>query len=697
MDERKNVMSDGGERTILLDESPEAILFVDYQNTIIYCNTVAEKLFSIEKKELTGTKFNDFIENKTISINLKKLLENVNEKKISTQAVDIELINLGKPERYKFYTGLGDDFFPGSLRITIKKIERFHLKESTSAKVDLMYMTHISSQLSAMKTEDEVFDFIGEKLKELFPRTILLINRSNPEGTWLRLEKVFGIQDLLLYKLVSAIGFNPIGRCFKVTDAFKLQYSRPKLFTHPGSLFEFCNNEIPEPVTQLIEKSLKLKAIHTIGIADQGEFFGFIHFFSTSKSETINIPLLESLIYLCYLSISRVKSVHELEEREKQYKLLADNVKDVIFTLDLNLNYTYISPSIKRSRGYEPSELIGISVLNSLAPQSYDFISTIFKEEFEKFKTGKEKDTIERLFEVELVHRNGTSIWSEIKASFIYDKDNKPSGILGVSREINERKMAEKELLDKNSELNDANIQKDKFFSIIAHDLKSPFGHILNFSSLLKEHYHLYSEDKRKQFIDLINKSSQQIYLLLENLLDWSRSQGGKMDFFPQSIRLDKLISDVMELLNNAAASKNITLSKTISLQSTITADEYMLKTIIRNLIGNSIKFTADGGRVHIEAKEENKRIEISVTDTGVGMNPDLINLLFNLEHNITKTGTKGEKGTGLGLLLCKEFVEMHGGKIWVNSKPGEGSTFAFSIPMDQPKSKVIPKFRSIS
>lgn len=692
-----NVMSDCGERTINLDESPEAIIFVDFQNTIIYCNTVAERLFRIEKKDITGTKFNDFIEKRTISNNLRKLLDNINGKKISEKAFEIELINSGETERYKFYTGSGEDYFPGSFKITVKKIVRFNLKESTSSKVDLLYMTHISSQLSAMKTEDEVFDFIGEKLKELYPGTILLINRSNPEGTWLRLEKVFGIQELLLYKLISAIGFNPIGRCFKVNDAFKLQYSKPKLFTHPGSLFEFCDNEIPEPVTQLVEKSLKLKAIHTIGIADQGEFFGFIHFFSTSKSETINVPLLESLIYLCYLSISRIKSVHELEEREKQYKLLAENVKDVIFTLDLDLNYTYISPSIKRSRGYEPSELIGVSVLHSLAPQSYEFISTIFKEEFERFKTSTEKDTIERLFEVELLHRNGTSFWSEIKASFIYDENNKPKGILGVSREINERKIAEKKLLDKNSQLKDANIQKDKFFSIIAHDLKSPFGHILNFSSLLKEHYHLYSEDKRKQFIDLINKSTHQIYLLLENLLDWSRSQGGKMDFFPQSIKLDNLISDVMELLNNAAVSKNITLSKKIFTQSTITADEYMLRTIIRNLIGNSIKFTSDGGKIHIEAKEENKSIQISVTDSGMGMKPEFISLLFNLEYNITKTGTKGEKGTGLGLLLCKEFVEMHGGKIWVNSKLGEGSTFTFTIPLDQPKSNVIPKFRSIS
>jgi len=561
-----------------------------------------------------------------------------------------------------------------------KKVIKGSWENKLLEESDFIFFTNVSSELSEMKNEDAVFEYINKKLIDILPNTIILITRSNPEFSKLRLDKIHGLQNQILYKLITSIGFNPIGRSYNITDEFKLKYSKPKIRKFDGTLSEFCNNEITEPLCLFIEKTLKLRSIHTIGIADTGQFFGFVHFMSTDKSEILNYPLLELFIYLCYLSIARIRSVTELEEREKQYKLLADNVKDVIFTLDLNLNYTYISPSIKSLRGYEPSELLGKPVLNTLSPESYSRITKIFKEEFEKIEKGELSD--ERLFEVELVHRNNNLIWTEIKASFIFDSQKKPIGILGVTRNVNDRKLAENELLKKNMELNEANAQKDKFFSIIAHDLKSPFGHILNFSSLLKDHYRLYSEDKRIQFIDLINKSSHQIYLLLENLLDWSRSQGGKMDFFPQKIKLEKVTTDVVELLNNSAVSKNISLIKNIPSKATLYADEYMLKTILRNLIGNAVKFTPEGGKVRIEVMEEKGRWVISVIDNGIGMDIIHTHSLFNLNGNISKSGTKGEKGTGLGLLLCKEFVEIHGGKIWVESTLKKGSTFSFTIPV---------------
>ncbi|NJO68326.1 MAG: PAS domain S-box protein [Bacteroidetes bacterium] len=242
--------------------------------------------------------------------------------------------------------------------------------------------------------------------------------------------------------------------------------------------------------------------------------------------------MLESFVYLCYLTIARIRSVNALTESEKTYRLLADNVRDVIFTLDLKLNYKYVSPSVKILRGYESSELIGKSILNSLSPESTQIVTGIFLSETENIRLNKPIHAVEKLFEVELLHKEGYTVWAEIKASFILDEDKNPVGILGITRDIKERKLVEHKLLEKNRELNEANAHKNKFFSIIAHDLKNPFGNILNFSGLLKEQYHKFPEAKQLQFISLIHKSSEQIYHLLENLLDWSRSQGGKMDFF---------------------------------------------------------------------------------------------------------------------------------------------------------------------
>ncbi|HEX3010273.1 MAG TPA: PAS domain S-box protein [Bacteroidales bacterium] len=660
-------------------DSGEAVILIGIDNTITKCSQRAKKIFGVRKKEIIGTTFKDFIHSKASALNLTTLFNHL-ENGAFQQPVYIQIKE--KDKRLSLYSvTIKAGLIPGTIKLVFKKKEKIKVKEYEATKVDLLYLTNISSELSEISNEQEVLEFVGSKLHELFPRSIILMNSSDEERTHLRFEKVFGIPDPILSELTDAIGYNPFGKSFKISEQTLALCSKPRLNLIEGSVTEFLNSEVLKPVAHLMESVLKVKSVYSIGIADQGQFFGIVYFLNTSKREPVNSSLLESIIYLCYLSISRIRSLNVIEENERKYRLLADNVKDVIFTLDLNLNYTYISPSIKTLRGFEPSELIGQPVFKSLSAQSSEYTSLLLKVELERVRRGETKSSEVRLIETELLHKNGTSVWVEIKASFIFDENNQPVGILGVTRDIRDRKLAENKLLSKNAELNEANAQKDKFFSIIAHDLKSPFGHILNFSSLLSDHYDQYSDEKRKQFISLISKSSQQIYLLLENLLDWARSQGRKIDYFPQNISLQKLVTDVSELLSNSAYSKNIEIVNRIPPDTRLVADEYMLKTILRNLIGNAIKFTHDGGEVKVETTKDTKAQSISITDTGVGMEQSLINSIFSLDLNITKAGTKGEKGTGLGLLLCKEFVEIHGGKINIESVPGKGSTITFTIP----------------
>lgn len=670
-DEKEN---GSGKKRRLLKNSRRVEMIIDREFRIIRINHDAEKLFAVKRRELSGVSFELFLKSIVDEANHTKLMHALHSEKTF---VPVEITLKHNKEVFEFIYKPADK---ENFRVVLQKKD-FLYHENTSVKPDLIYLANLASELIEIKSDDEVFDFLAIKLKELFPKTVILINKSDPAGNWLTLVKVLGIEHNLLYRLISRMGFNPVGRRYKITDEFKVHYSKPKMHLFHGNFYQFANNEIPESFARFIEQTLKINSIYTIGIADQGQFFGFIHFLISNHGDTMNISLLESIIFLCYLSIARINSVKNLEEREKQYKLLAENVRDVIFTLDLNLNYTYVSPSVKDLRGYEPSELVGMSIARSLSPGSYQFIQKLFRDELIKVQQGKGQKEAEKLFEVELISKDGKSIWSEIKASIVFDNESKPIGVLGVSRDITERKIAEKELLKKNIELHEAVAQKDKLFSIIAHDLKNPFGHILNFSSLLKDHYDHYSEEKRKQFIELINKSSNQIYLLLENLLDWSRSQGGKMEFFPQKIRLDKIISDATDLLSHSAAIKNIELQKRIPANLILYADDFMLKTVLRNLIGNAIKFTPDGGQVFIEAVQNNKEMIISVIDNGVGMDMIMSNSLFNPDLNISNPGTRGERGTGLGLLLCKEFVDRHGGKLWVKSAPGQGSIFSFSIP----------------
>ncbi len=232
------------------------------------------------------------------------------------------------------------------------------------------------------------------------------------------------------------------------------------------------------------------------------------------------------------------------------------------------------------------------------------------------------------------------------------------------------------------------NVEKDKFFSIIAHDLKNPLGTFKNLTEMMYDMPEDFTEDERQDFIKLMKDSAGNVYSLLENLLEWSRSQRGKITFNPVEINFYDIVRLTINTLNPTAQTKKISLLNNVEQNLNILADPNLLNTVIRNLISNAIKFTPEGGTIEIGAiKKPSEGLEpsegsihIYVKDSGVGMNEETINKLFRIDVNITSQGTSGEKGTGLGLILCKEFVEKHGGKIWVESELGKGSTFWFSL-----------------
>lgn len=247
-----------------------------------------------------------------------------------------------------------------------------------------------------------------------------------------------------------------------------------------------------------------------------------------------------------------------------------------------------------------------------------------------------------------------------------------------------EELLAQKESVDiMNRELHDLNATKDKFFSIIAHDIKNPFNAILGFSELLIENYKEWPDVQKLEIIDLINSSSKNLYQLLENLLQWSRSQRGIIEFNPEKIELTGILSSVTDIMKGNAEAKNINLSVIIPENGlAVHADRQMLDTIVRNLISNALKFTNSGGKVQIIAEKSGEFVNVKVTDNGVGIRSDLKDKLFKIDSNQTTYGTENETGTGLGLILVKEFVDRHGGKIGVDSVVGEGSTFHFTIPL---------------
>jgi two-component system, sensor histidine kinase and response regulator len=238
------------------------------------------------------------------------------------------------------------------------------------------------------------------------------------------------------------------------------------------------------------------------------------------------------------------------------------------------------------------------------------------------------------------------------------------------------------EIETKNNKLQELNATKDKFFGIIAHDLRNPFNAILGFSDALVTSGDQYDQEHTMEIIGMMHSSAQNAYKLLENLLEWSRSQTEGIEYNPQNLILKNLVIETENLCENLAKEKNISILHDIPDNLKVYADQNMLNAILRNLITNAIKFTNNGGNITITSILQNAEIVITVSDTGIGMNEDTKKKLFNIHEKISILGTEKESGTGLGLILCKEFVEKQGGKIWVESELGKGSHFKFSIPL---------------
>ena len=268
--------------------------------------------------------------------------------------------------------------------------------------------------------------------------------------------------------------------------------------------------------------------------------------------------------------------------------------------------------------------------------------------------------------------------------------DSRENKLLAFSKELISDKLklekAQQYLKDSKMKLDKSNKTKDRFLSIIAHDLKNPIGTMQGFSELLYQNFDKNDSQTNKEFIGHIYNTTQNTYKLLENLLLWSNTQNENFTYKPEKENLYLLTNETVELLSQSAISKSISISIVISTNIYVFADRNMLLTIIRNLVSNAIKFTPKGGQITINAKaitDKNKidLVEISVKDDGLGIEPAIQSKLFNLAENTLSKGTENETGTGLGLVLCNEFVKKHGGEIWVKSESGIGSEFLFTIP----------------
>ncbi len=359
----------------------------------------------------------------------------------------------------------------------------------------------------------------------------------------------------------------------------------------------------------------------------------------------------------------------ELTNRLIEYKSIYNSSSDIIlFVESCNGIIVNVNNAVTQLLGFTPDELIGNKIDLILNETTEEISSEI--EIYGAVLTNrkiKKKDSKFRLMDM-------TFTMIEI-GDAIFNIFN--------LRDAEERAKAEKELKDFSNQLEIHNKTKDKFFSIIAHDLKNPFSSLLGLSELLEADFNELTDEEKLSYIAEIRKVSKGSYQLLENLLHWSRAQTGKILYQPSELDLKFLVMEVMGLIYGQAKAKNIEIEINFNEDYVIYADDDLLMTVIRNLLTNAIKYSYNNQKIIIGANViEEKTIELSITDFGIGIADNLKEKIFTINRGESRPGTNNEKGTGLGLILCKEFIELNKGNIRFESLPNIGTTFYITIPL---------------
>jgi PAS domain S-box-containing protein len=366
-----------------------------------------------------------------------------------------------------------------------------------------------------------------------------------------------------------------------------------------------------------------------------------------------------------------------LQESEKKHRLLIENSHDIIYTLTTDGVFIFVSSAWTALLGHPVNQVSGQLFQQFVHPDDLPGCLVFLQKVKE---TGQRHEGVE----YRVRHTDGTWYWHTSSAVPLRDKDGTVIGFEGTARDITERRQAEAEIKLKNEELYTANSEKDKFFSIIAHDMRSPFNAFLGFTRIMVEELNTMSLEEIRNIVVSMRKSATNLYSLLENLLEWSMMQRGVIAYNPVSIPLALKIKESIELIAGSVKKKEIEINYEIPDDLSAFADVRMVESLIRNLISNAVKFTPKKGKITVSAnKTEGNFIKISVRDTGIGMKKELMSNLFRLDEQTGRKGTEGEPSTGLGLIICKDFVEKHGGKIWVESEEGKGSSFYFTMPMN--------------
>lgn len=465
-------------------------------------------------------------------------------------------------------------------------------------------------------------------------------------------------------------------------------------------------------ITNIIREKYDIPVIYLtsskdIEIIERAKLTGAYSYIMKDATLKDQLPvMIEFVLYKHKIELDLRRERIDIVESEEKFRQIATSAKDAIFFIDYDGTISFWNRSATEIFGFTEKEVLGKQLHELIAPEEYrDFYERGFS-----FNNSDEKiDILGKTLEMQAFRKDGSIIPIEISLSSVTLKGKQCA--CGIIRDITLRKTSEEQMerlieelqisrdvieqqvndliilnekiADSEEKLRETNASKDKFFSIIAHDLKNPFQGLLGYSEILaKDLLNMDTEDVQEVAHDL-HESAQNLFKLLENLLQWSRIQRGVIEYNPDVFSLHQVAQLNVGLVNSSAFQKRITIENQVDPELMVYADVNMINTIIRNLLTNACKFTDFDGRIVLTGtKISDQFAEVGIIDNGVGINQENCDKLFRIDSQLTTLGTANEKGTGLGLVLCKELTEKNGGEIRVESTIGEGTAFYFSIPL---------------
>lgn len=389
------------------------------------------------------------------------------------------------------------------------------------------------------------------------------------------------------------------------------------------------------------------------------------YFDSTANEEQFIISLFD-------LTHHKMKA-ELIKESRIRFENIANSAPVMIWITDVDGLLIFVNQIWTEFTGRTIGEELGFNWIQDVHPDDVNGFLNVYQQSISDRQN----------FSHQFRYRKNDNVYRWLMMNGIprFNEDNLFLGFIGTCIDITQQKEDEEIIKKINDELESANQNKDKFFSIISHDLRSPLSGIMSLLDIIVTDYDSLGEEERKEILFEAAKTSKSTYILMENLLDWSRIQTGKISYEPQNISLTQILNGIKNLYYQKLKEKGISLNYDFDPEVFAFADNNMAETIFRNLISNAIKFSKEFGLILVSFDKTDDFIQIKVKDTGIGMNEKQISKLFKIDQTHSTVGTSGERGTGLGLMLCKELVEKQGGKIWIESIVNAGTTFYFTLP----------------